>query len=552
MPNTIQPYGYNIKSAENKNKQSFKGPLTGVLSGLRFLNDSPAIGACAVDLASMVIPRTVIETKNRGKQSGFETFFREISSCIVHACVGLIGLGAAALISKDFNNKYGVKAQNIFASGDTIKNMSSIWQNSGNQKEFFASFIDNIKGLNGNSWRSVSNEAREEAVNGLVNIAEKTKALSTSDKNGKKALKKEIKELKNTVLSKIIKDTGAQTSFKLNGTAEGIKTISSSLSDLIDNAVVLSNSFADRTKEKLPEFVKSLRHNKTVSTLIGLGICSAICMSIQPFNRWLTKKRTGEDGFVGVENKKSDNSPKFKALKTALGIAFPIFAVSTIGRPSDLLSNIQFNSKVPTLNQFKLIYGLTIGSRFMSSRDSNELRESVIKDTLGFINWLILGGVVSKLTARGLGGKELINNPIKQEGKKGIKYAAKWLTKASVKSFDEVLLPASKELTKNGRLLKFPELFKNAAPDVKSKVMKLAFSQVAGYLYSGIVLGVGISKLNITITKYMQAKKDAGDNMTKNVNNANNTNNTNNSARFDKKYLMELREKASPVFNEFK
>ena len=176
---------------------------------------------------------------------------------------------------------------------------------------------------------------------------------------------------------------------------------------------------------------------------------------------------------------------------------------------SDLVSNIQFNSKVPTLNQFKFLYGFTIGSRFLSSRDSNELRESVIKDTLGYTNWLILGGMVSKLTARALGGKDLINNPIANEGKKGIGYAFKWLTKASVKSFDEVLLPKATEVIKDGKALKFSELFKNADAATKTKVAKIAASQVAGYLYSGLVLGVGIAKLNIFITKKVQEKNKA-------------------------------------------
>ena len=41
----------------------------------------------------------------------------------------------------------------------------------------------------------------------------------------------------------------------------------------------------------------------------------------------------------------------------------------------------------------------------------------------------------------------------------------------------------------------------------KAKVAKIAGSQIAGYLYSGIVLGVGIAKLNIFITKKIQASK---------------------------------------------
>ena len=547
MIDRINTTNYTIRKAENNKQQSFKGPVTGALNGLRFLNDSPAIGACAVDLMSMVIPRTAIETKNRGKQSGFETFFRESASCIAHACVGLIGLGAATAISKNFNAQHGIKAQNIYASGNTIKNMSEIWQSSADNTEFFRTFVQNIKGLNGTTWKNVSAGAKEDViVEGLVALADKSKELSNATGSAKKELGKQVKELRTSVLSAITKDTGAQASFKLNAVKDGTKEISASLSELVDNAVVLSNTFAEKSKDKLPEFVKGLTKNKTASTILGMAICSAICVSIQPFNRWLTKKRTGQDGFVGVENKQGDKSEKFKAAKTGLGVLFPAFAISTIGKPSNLISNVQFNSKVPTLNQFKLIYGLTIGSRFMSSRDSNELRESVIKDTLGFTNWLILGGMVSKLTARGLGGKELINNPVAEEGKKGIKYAAKWLTKASVKSFDEVLLPASKELTKDGKLLNFSQLFKNADPAVKSKVMKIAMSQVAGYLYSGIVLGVGISKLNIAITKHLQNKKNANNDMTQKVNSE-----TTGNAKFDTAYLSKLKDSASPIFKEF-
>lgn len=527
------------KKAEQNNKNTaFKGAGTAVLTGLRGLNNSPAIGACAVDLCSMVVPRTAIEFKNRGPQSGIEAAFREGASCFIHACVGLIGLGAATLISGKFNQQYGVKAQNIFANGDTINNLSNIWKTSEGQRQFFDGFLQNIKGLNGTEWRSVSQGARDDIVNGLVSLADKTEQMAKASGKNKLTLAKEVKDLKTVVLSKVTKDTGAQASFKLNA---GAKEVSASLGELVDNAVVLSNSFKDKTKEKLPEFIKTLKSNKVASTLLGMGICAILCMSVQPLNRYLTKKRTGQDGFVGVDNKEGDKSKGFKTAKTIAGVGFPLFAMKTIGKPSDLLANIQFNSKVPTINQFKFLYGLTIGSRFLSSRDSNELREGIIKDTLGFTNWLILGGMVSKLTARALGGKELINNPVAQDGaKKGIKYGLKWLTKASVKSFDEVLLPNAKEITKNGKILKFSELFKKADSATKAKVLKVACSQIAGYLYSGLVLGVGIAKLNIFITKQVQARKKASMNMNKQVN-----------PKYDMNYLSKMQGELSSVFKDF-
>lgn len=530
-----------IKIAENnKQKQSFKGVETAPLALLKGLNDSPALGACAVDLCSMVIPRTAIELKNRGPQAGIESAFREGTSCLIHACVGLIGLGAATLISGGFNKNNGIKAQNIFASGKTIDNMSKIWQGAEGQKQFFDGFLQNIQGLNGNSWKRVSAEAKDDIVNGLVKLADKTQQLSTASGSSKAQLKKEVKQLKDVVLTNITKDTGARATFQMQ--AEGQKLVSSSLGELVDNAVLLSNAFKTKSKEKLPDFVKSLKNNKLASTLLGMGICAAMCMSVQPVNRYLTKKRTGKDGFVGVDGKAEKPSGKFKALKTVLGLGFSATSLRSIGKFKDLPANIQFNSKVPTINQFKFLYGFTIASRFMSARDGNELRESVIKDTLGYTNWLILGGMVSKLFARGVGGKDLINNPVAQEGKKGVGYAFKWLTKSSVKSFDEVLLPKAKELTKDGKVLKFSEMFKQADKATKSKVMKIAGAQVAGYLYSGLVLGVGIAKLNIFITKKLNAKKQASNEMKETVSQ---------NKPIDTSYLAKLQSASNSIFKDF-
>ena len=515
MINKITPQIDNRLLNNKQNNKSFKGAGTALLTGLGGLNDSPALGACAVDLCSMVIPRTAIEFNNRGTQAGIEASIREGSSCLLHACVGLIGFAAASLLSKGFNQQHGIKAQNIFASGETVKNMSEIWKRTdgnGNAEQFFKGFVKNLEGLNGKRWTSVSGEAINPIVENLVKLSNKTQEMATSGAN-KKALSKEIKTLKDVVLSQLTTDTGAQMSYKLKNITDDsgkviAKEISATAGELIDSAVSLSNSFKTKTKEALPDFVKGLMKNKSAATVLGLGICASLALSFQPINKWLTKKRTGQDGFVGVEGDKADNSKGFKAVRTAVGVGFPIFAAKTIGKFGNLLSNVQFMSKIPTLNQFKLLYGLTIGSRFLSARDKNELRESVIKDTLGYTNWLILGGMVSKLTARALGGEALINNPVAQQGgKKGLKYAFNWISKASVKSYDEILMPKAKQIVKDGKVLPLAKMYKEASPMVKSQVKKIAASQVAGYLYSGLVLGVGIAKLNIFITKKMQERK---------------------------------------------
>lgn len=198
--------------------------------------------------------------------------------------------------------------------------------------------------------------------------------------------------------------------------------------------------------------------------------------------------------------------------------AFGTMALRIIGKPSELLSKIQFKGFTPTLNQFKFVYGLTIMSRLLSARDQNELRESSIKDTLGFLNWLVLGNFVAKLTASGLekmigsNDKALLNHNEKENGKGFFN----WLTQSSIKTRDEVLHAELKkvgvETVKEGKAIPIKELLKLAtehAPIAKTKIKYLNLAQVVGYAYSGLVLGVGIPKLNIAITNGIEKKRKA-------------------------------------------
>ena len=54
-----------------------------------------------------------------------------------------------------------------------------------------------------------------------------------------------------------------------------------------------------------------MKHRSVLGFIIGSGIG----MSVQPINMYLTKKKTGSDGFVGVEGRSKDDSVGFKILK---------------------------------------------------------------------------------------------------------------------------------------------------------------------------------------------------------------------------------------------
>jgi hypothetical protein len=120
---------------------------------------------------------------------------------------------------------------------------------------------------------------------------------------------------------------------------------------------------------------------------------------------------------------------------------------------------------------------------------------------------LVLGTLVTKGVAHGF-DKSLIN--VTKEGSKNF---FKWLTHSSLKTRDEVLCEALKkqgiQTVKDGKAIPFKKLIKHADKATKKKLFALNMSQIAGYLYSGLVLGVGVPKLNIYMTNKSEAKRKA-------------------------------------------
>ena len=84
--------------------------------------------------------------------------------------------------------------------------------------------------------------------------------------------------------------------------------------------------------------------------------------------------KTGTDGFVGVEGRSKDNSGGFKALKTVCSAAFFSMILGTLGMtpaaflksPGKFMDKMSFTGKMPTINQLKGVYGITIISRIFS------------------------------------------------------------------------------------------------------------------------------------------------------------------------------------------
>lgn len=561
----------NLKNNKRKEKQgsnaqpSFKGGEAATVF-MNFLQTSPAVGATLVDAGCMGFPRSAVDF-TRSPEAGMETFRREFSSTGNDALLGVYGLGAATLLAGGFNNKYNVKANKLFISDDSIDVLSQIWADvkSVNQKvkerttgivsklinkvtgkntiaptaknaskshvkAFLEESLASVKGYVGGEspWIGIDKNTRNFVVNHAMDEVYSNSNLSVT------------KGAQSLLRNKIIESTGVEDKFMIEHKKTGKKSILT-LDEYIDSIVKMAKTFANGkvaetfngTKVDENLFIKGLKSLNKKTAILGLGIAMGIGLVIQPLNVYLTKRKTGKSGFVG--GGKENDSTKFKMLKVALAALGAGVVFRTIGKnPKAVLKNVQFKSLIPTLNQFKVVYGATILSRILSSRNENELRETTFKDSLGYANWLIFGGFVSKFAAMGFEKFSKIKNDTylrynEIEDGKGLYHK---VIDSTFVTRNEVLVSALKKLgvstikkDKTGKevamtmkemILKLKELktLKGAsaatikeATHALSKVRNLGIIQMAGYIYSGTVLGYGIPKLNIAMTKALSKHK---------------------------------------------
>lgn len=532
----------------NSSKVAFAGGEL-LTSALTYLQTNQGLGASFVDAAFMCTPRTIVDF-TRSPEAGVETARREFSSNINDAVLGGYGIGAAWILSQGFNKKYDVKANKMPVDKDMIDTLSEIRYKSGdinkteNLKTYLNEIFDRTKcfnpnaKINKNGWVEINKTTRESVVEKL------TKDLQASTPTTAKEAKANLKATKAYLKALLVSDTGTEGDFKIERTTINPKTnkeeiikSASAVDDFIDDVFKVSKAFmSDKVaplfksdkildvnliKKEIEgnKFLKEFKGLKMGTAALGIATCCAIGASVQPINMYLTKKKTGQTGFVG--GGKEDKSNKFKILKTGAALLGGAALIRTIGKFSEVPSKIQFKGIWPTIPQFKLVYAITIISRLLSARNENELRESCIKDSLGFANWLILGGFVSKLVA--LGFEKLPK--FKNNGEKFIKYNAvenstkngkalpKWLA-GSVVTREEVLHEALKkagvDVIKDGKAMDFKEMLKVAAekaPAARTKTRYLGVVQAAGYLWSALALGIAVPKINIAITKAVEKKQ---------------------------------------------
>lgn len=498
--NTIQP------KIEQKHI-SFKGPLDGALTkSLMLIDTNPMVNAAAVDVGAMVIPRTAIDTKKRNKFAGFETFFREITGTVIMCfSAGPVSYLMGNLYNKTIDKNINISPKN-WATNHTFDVLKEAhFGNEDNVKGYVKKVLSNVSGAEGRNiskwqnikwdkvewfndtawdkynwknprWKNVINASKneEQIINTLTDLIESKDAHS-------KELKQVFNILEHRIANALKVNNSVDVSVEGKKLSAALKNIVRDVHDLGKN-VFYNNIDINKAEAKL----KSMNRFKSLS---AIAVVAGIGFTNQYINRLITKKRTGKDKFVGeinyektsVENKTAkNNKPTTKKDKASLlglkllasaGIFALSMKVMKIKNLSDFINRLEVSGPVTSGNAIKTLYTATLIGRFMAARNKDELRESSTRDYLGFINWLVLGGFVSKGVAKFVFDKkqEILFN-VAEDGTK------KWL-----KSHSEIA-----------------SLGKEFA---KKHMWKLNLAHLSGLAYSGLALGCALPLLNIFITK---------------------------------------------------
>lgn len=482
---------------------NFRGPIDAPLTqGLAALSTNPMLNASLVDVFAMGLPRTIVEYKERNKYAGFEMAFREFTGTFI-ACfsAGLFGQMINKTMSKRIQPEIKVN-ENSWASNNTIDVLNQI-NKSG--KNYSKNLFNSLSGLNKNeeqAWDKINWDKIEwydkEAWNNLKwdnkefdgvhnKIKSEKSIIETFDKliSNKKLSKNDSKNLQNILTERVINAVGAESNITIKS---GDKSITSTVQNILRDSIDMGkNVFSAKESEKT--IVKLKKLNK-VKTLGALTLSIVLALTNQAINRYITQKRTGSKEFVGnmdyeshIGNNSQTDKKKnlnFNKVLASAGFVAMLAKVMNIKNTKDFFKKLEFTGPTTSGNAIKTVYGALILGRFFASKDNTELRETVVRDYLGFLNWLVLGGFVAK----GVGNlldkdrKALFNTS--KEGK-GVKH---WLNDVSLKTHSEIAAQGGKDIKKNLR--------------------KLNVAHISGLAYSALMLGILLPKLNISMTKHKQ------------------------------------------------
>ena len=493
----------------NINNLTFRGPLDSTLTQvLRACDTNEMVNAVGLDVGSMVIPRSYYDTKARNEFAGAETFFREISGTFINC----ISAGFFAQIISKIASKHVMKDVKTnsasWYSKDSLGTLKEAWEVGGKNTEGYLNTVfENLSGRDGhvvNEFKNINWDKiewndekiwqrinwKDEKYKGIQNkLKTKEDFINTvaeliKDKNIKPDDKDEILSILDKRLTNAL-GSGRNVTVQI-----GDKKLETTLWNVLRDTQDMARDIFTNTEV---DTEKAFQKIKKVNKIKGIGAIAGACalgLTNQFINRKITEKRTGKKGFVGdvdftSENHehKKDKSLIFKKLGASAVMLGMVASVMRVKNFKEFAKKLEFTGPITSGNAIKTVYAANITGRFMAADNGTELRESMTRDYLGFLNWLVFGGFAAKGVANLLDkkGESLFN--YSKEGK-GLKH---WLNDLTLKTHNEV---ASK-----GREY------------IKKNMWKLNFANASGIAYSAITLGILLPMLNAKVTKHKAKNK---------------------------------------------
>ena len=253
--------------------------------------------------------------------------------------VGVYGAAAGLALAASLNKKFGIKAHKIFSDNEAFEAVvKSFDAHKGNNN-----YTKHLQNILGELETSVDGEWVKIPKEDIKKVAEEINKEIVNPKS-KDLIQKDLLEYSKAMITRA---TGSEKGYRFNG-KNNTFTLENGLRSIYDITKAAIKKEAKGISSD--EFLKAMKSLNIKRSVAGLGIATAIGMSTQPINMYLTKKKTGSDGFVGVPGREKDKSTQFKLLKTGAAALFALGALATITtKPKQFLSKIQFQGMFPTI-----------------------------------------------------------------------------------------------------------------------------------------------------------------------------------------------------------
>lgn len=455
------PKGFTVQT-----KPSFTGLGDIAVQLIQKCEQQPMVNVSVLDLSTAIIPRSIVETYAGSKKTdsegnvhrepnvyaGLEALRRESSGLIVNCLIpSFIVMGTASLLQKPIMGK-NMGLANVWANDESLKVISKYLveaegKGSIRLENALKAFMYDLSGVDGDVTRAFA-ASGSEVFDGVKHVA-KSSSYEPSSKLFKSGY--------NT----IAKASNMTEHLILKG-REGY--LSKDLKAYLQDFVKLHKTFEKegiQTAEQASKFVSKAAKLVNAKSLAGLSIIIPLAISMQPINRWITRKTSGKKGapiYNDFKDRKEEHeltpkqkrellAQKFISIGSMVGVAgLSMF----MDRP--VWKNIlQFKGLFPTMDQARIISTATFASRMAASEDKNELREATVRDIATFSSFYFLGDYVAKGIASLI---EKCNKDVKlinilqprKDGANALQKFWHWAKHTAIKSSDELATVKDKRL----------------------------------------------------------------------------------------------------------